>query len=78
MSEVSEGDYEVQTYRDYPRGPVVKTAFPTRGLSSIRGQGTRSHMPQLRPGSQMNKIVFLKITRRKLSFGKGHLRKTYS
>ena len=36
---------------DFPGGPVVKTQHSQRkGLGSISGQGTRSCMPQLRPG----------------------------
>ena len=34
---------------DFPAGPVAKT--PLRGLSSIPGQGIRSHMLQLRPSA---------------------------
>ena len=34
---------------DFPRGPVAKTlASSAQGPGSIPGQGTRSHMPQLR------------------------------
>ena len=34
---------------DFPGGPVVKTlSSQWRGLTSFPGQGTRSHMPQLR------------------------------
>ena len=37
---------------DFPGGPVVKTQHSQcRGLGSIPGQGTRSCMPQLRPGT---------------------------
>ena len=37
---------------DFPGGPVVKTQHSQRkGLGSISGQGTRSCMPQLRPGT---------------------------
>ena len=37
---------------DLPSGPVAKTACCLcRGLGSIPGQGTRCHMPQLRPGT---------------------------
>ena len=37
---------------NFPGGSVVKT-MPSNGgeLSSIPGQGTGSHMPQLRPGT---------------------------
>ena len=36
--------------QDFPGGPVAKTMHGpnARGLGSIPGQGTRSHMPQLR------------------------------
>ena len=38
-------------YRDFPIGPVSKTLCSQyRGPHSIRGQGTRSHMLQLRSG----------------------------
>ena len=30
------------------------------GPGPIPGHGTRSHMPQLRPGNQINKFFFLK------------------
>ena len=34
---------------DFPGGPVAKLCAPNaRGLGSIPGQGTRSHMLQLR------------------------------
>ena len=37
--------------RDFPNGLVVKTpCSQSRGLSLTHGQGTRSHIPQLRPG----------------------------
>ena len=37
---------------DFPGGPVVKT-LPSNagGLGSISSQETRSHMPQLKPGT---------------------------
>ena len=46
--------------RDVPGGPVVKTLHSQgRGPGSIPGQGTRSHMPQLRPSiAQEIKINF--------------------
>ena len=35
---------------DFPGGPVAKTLHSQyRGLGSIPGQGTRSHMPRLKP-----------------------------
>ena len=35
---------------DFPGGPVAKTlCSPCMGPGSSPGQGTRSHMPQLRP-----------------------------
>ena len=41
----------------FPRGPVVRLSAPTAGgLGSIPGQGTRSHMPQLRVYMQKLKI----------------------
>ena len=47
---------------DFPAGPVAKTlSFHCRGPGSIPGQGTRSHMLQLKiPSkcSQINKINF--------------------
>ena len=34
---------------DFPGGPVVKTlSSPCRGQGSVPGEGTRSHMPQLK------------------------------
>ena len=37
-------------HRDFPGGPVVKTLPSSAGdLGSIPGQGTRAHVPQLRP-----------------------------
>ena len=37
------------TNRDFPGGPVAKTpCFQSRGPGSIPGQGTRSHMLELR------------------------------
>ena len=36
-------------YRDFPGGPVAKTLYSQyRGPGYNPGQGTRSHMPQLR------------------------------
>ena len=35
--------------RDFPGGPVRLCTSNARGPSSIPGQGTTSHMPQLRP-----------------------------
>ena len=36
-------------YRNFPGGPVAKTHTPNaEDLGLIPGQGTRSHMPQLR------------------------------
>ena len=43
--------------RDFLGGPVADSRLPIQGL--IPGQGTRSHMPQLRP-SQINKFVISK------------------
>jgi len=41
---------------DFPGDPVAKTPrSQCRGLGSIPGQGTRSHMPQLRDQAQPNK-----------------------
>ena len=41
---------------DFPGDPVAKTPrSQCRGLGSIAGQGTRSHMPQLRDQAQPNK-----------------------
>ena len=41
-----------EKHRYFPGGPVVKTAHRNAGsLGSIPGQGTRSHMPQLRPSA---------------------------
>ena len=41
---------------DFPGGPVAKTpCSQCRGLGSIPGQGTRSHMPRLRDQAQPNK-----------------------
>ena len=35
--------------RDFPDGPLAETlSSQSRGQGSIAGQGTRSHMPQLR------------------------------
>ena len=68
--------------RDFPGGPVAKTLHSQfRGWGSIPGQGTRSHMPQLkvptchnkdqrfhvppRPTKQPNNTYFLKIRRKR-------------
>ena len=37
--------------RDFPAGPVVNSAPNAGGPGSIPGQGTRSHVLQLRPGA---------------------------
>ena len=38
--------------RDFPHGPVAKTLLLVQGgKGSIPGQGTRSHMPQVRPST---------------------------
>ena len=49
-------------YRDVPSGPEAKTARSQwRGQGSIPDQGTRSRMPQLRPGTaKWNKLECLK------------------
>ena len=41
-------------------GPVVLCAPNAGGPGSIPGQGKRSHMPQLRPGTdkEINKYIF--------------------
>ena len=40
---------EINNLWDFPRGPVAKTGFSMHGAQgSIPGQGTRSHMPQVR------------------------------
>ena len=39
-------------FRDFPGGPGAKTLTPNLGgQASIPGQGTGSHMPQLRRGT---------------------------
>ena len=54
----------MQILRDFPGGPVAKTpCSQCRGLGSTPGQGTRSHMLQLRPCADKinkNKSYFLK------------------
>ena len=43
---------KIRNLGDFPRGPVAKTpCSQRRGLGLIPGQGTRSHMPQLRPST---------------------------
>ena len=45
------------SFGDFPGGLVVRLSAPTAGgLGSIPGQGTRSHMPQLRVYTQKLKI----------------------
>ena len=41
--------------RNFPGGPVAKTPN-ARGLGLIPGQGTRSHMSQLRPGTGLGSL----------------------
>ena len=42
----------------FPGDPVAKTAFPMQGAQGlIPGQGTRSHMPQLRVHMPQLKIL---------------------
>ena len=45
---------------DFPRGPMAKTSHSQcRGPGSIPGQGTRAHMPQLRPSpATINKYKY--------------------
>ena len=65
--ELDEGNQKVKT-RDFPGGPVAKTpSSHARGLGSIPGQGTRSHMPKLTPREaqkerKKNKNFFYKGT----------------
>ena len=43
--------FERKEFRDFLGGPVAKTELPVQGVwGSIPGQGTGSHMLQLRPG----------------------------
>ena len=45
-------------FRDFAGGPGAKTLPPhAAGQASIPGQGTGSHMPQLRPDSQISKYT---------------------
>ena len=48
---------------DFPGDPVAKTLHSqsTWGLNSIPGQGTRSHMPQLRPGAAKERNIYIYI-----------------
>ena len=48
----------LRTWGDFPGGPVAKTLHSQcRGLGSVPGQGTRSHMPQLRIHTLQQKIL---------------------
>ena len=52
---MDEGNQKVKT-RDFPGGPVAKTpSSHARGMASIPGQGTRSHMPKLTPREAQRK-----------------------
>ena len=47
---MSEIKHEHQDKRDLPGGPVIRLHAPNAGgRSLIPGQGTRSHMPKLKP-----------------------------
>ena len=49
---------QVWAHGNFPAGPVAKTPSPNAGgLGLIPSQGTRSHIPQLRPGAARKKPV---------------------
>ena len=54
--------YQEMPLKDFPGGPVAKTLHSqSRGLSSIPGQGTRSHMLQLLVRVHMPQLKILHI-----------------